>query len=59
MNNIEYGNYLRDLREQNNLTQRYVGYQLDLTDKNISKWETAKSKPNLEQLKKLSAIYNV
>ena len=59
MNNIEYGNYLRDLREQNNLTQRYVGYQLDVTDKNISKWETAKSKPNLEQLKKLSVIYNV
>ena len=33
MNNIEFGNYLYDLRKQNGLTQRYVAYELDVSDK--------------------------
>ena len=59
MNKIEYGNYLYELRKQNDLTQRYVAYQLDISDKAVSKWETGKSKPSLEQLKILSTLYNV
>ena len=59
MNNIEYGNYLYDLRKQNGFTQRYVAYELKITDKAISKWENGKSKPNLEQLKILASLYNV
>ena len=59
MNNDEFGNYLYELRKQNNLTQRFVAYQLDVTDKAVSKWETGKSRPDLEKLKLLSALYNV
>ena len=59
MENIEFGNYLYELRNSNNLTQRYVAYQLGVSDKAVSKWETGKSKPDLDKLKTLSALYNV
>ena len=59
MKNTDFGNYLYELRKQNNLTQRYVAYQLDVSDKAVSKWEMGKSKPDLEKLKLLSALHNV
>lgn len=59
MKNIDYGNFLYKLRKESDLTQRFVAYQLDVSDKAISKWENGKSKPSLEQLKLLSALYNV
>ena len=59
MEDIEYGNYLYKLRKDNMLTQRYVAHQLRVTDKAVSKWETGKSKPNLDKLRLLSTIYNV
>ena len=59
MNNIDYGNYLYQLRKDNKLTQRFVAYQLSVSDKAVSKWETGKSKPDLEKLKLLSTLYNV
>ena len=59
MKDIEFGNYLYQLRKQSGLTQRFVAYQLDVSDKAVSKWEMSKSVPSLEKLKKLSALYNV
>ena len=59
MGNIDFGNYLFKLRKENNLTQRFVAYQLDVSDKAVSKWELGKSKPDLEKLKLLSTLYNV
>ena len=59
MKDIDFGNYLYQLRKENNLTQRYVAYQLDVSDKAVSKWEMGKSRPNLEKLKLLSTLYNV
>ena len=58
MKDIDFGNYLYELRKQNKLTQRYVAYELDVTDKAISKWEMGKSKPNLDKLKLLATLYN-
>lgn len=59
MKNIDFGNYLYQLRKENNLTQRYVAYQLDVSDKAVSKWEMGKSKPDLEKLKLLAVLYDV
>lgn len=55
----DFGNYLYELRKQNGLTQRFVAYQLDVSDKAVSKWEMNKSRPNLEKLKLLATLYNV
>ncbi len=59
MENIKFGNYLTDLRKENGLTQRYVAYELQVTDKAVSKWENGKSKPNIDELKKLADLYDV
>ena len=59
MKKFDFGNYLYELRKQNNLTQRFVAYQLDVSDKAVSKWENSKSVPDLEKLKTLAALYNV
>ena len=59
MENIEFGNYLYKLRHDSGLTQRYVGRQLGVSDKAISKWENGKSKPNIEQIEKLAILYHV
>ena len=59
MKNIDFGNYLYQLRKENNLTQRFVAYQLDVSDKAVSKWEMGKSKPDLDKIKLLSTLYNV
>ena len=59
MKNLDFGNYLYNLRKDNGLTQRYVAYQLGVSDKAVSKWEMGKSMPSLEKLRLLSALYNV
>ena len=59
MERIDFGNYLYQLRVQNEYTQRYVAYQLGVSDKAVSKWETGKSFPTLEELKLLAPLYNV
>lgn len=59
MKNINFGNYLYELRRQNKLTQRFVAYQLGISDKAVSKWETGKSVPDLDKLKSLAMLYNI
>ena len=59
MKNIEFGNFLYRLRKDNDLTQRFVAYQLNVSDKAVSKWENGSSKPSIENLKKLSNIFDV
>ena len=59
MKNINFGNYLYELRKQNKLTQRFVAYQLGVSDKAVSKWETGKSVPDLDKLKLLATLYNI
>ena len=59
MKNIDFGNYLYELRKKADLTQRFVASNLGLSDKAVSKWETGKSMPDLTKLKLLAALYNV
>ena len=44
MDSIKFGNYLTELRKNQGFTQRYVAYELEVTDKAVSKWENGKSK---------------
>lgn len=59
MDSIKFGNYLTELRNNSDLTQRYVAHELDVTDKAVSKWENGKSKPSIDELKKLANLYDV
>jgi CYTH domain-containing protein/transcriptional regulator with XRE-family HTH domain len=59
MDSIKFGNYLTELRKNQGFTQRYVAYELEVTDKAVSKWENGKSKPSIDELKRLSELYDV
>ena len=45
MREVSKGNYLKELRLKNNLTQKDLGDLVHYSDKNISKWEKGKSFP--------------
>lgn len=45
MKEIDKGNYLKELRNKNNLTQKDLGDLIHYSDKNIPKWEMGKSFP--------------
>ena len=50
---------LKALRINNNLTQEEVGKKLGVTKDTISRWENAKSFPNVKQIKEIEKLYNV
>lgn len=39
MKEQKIGTFIQQLRKENNLTQKELGEQLNITDKAISKWE--------------------
>lgn len=42
MDNKKFGNFIKELRHKNNMTQKELAEKLNLTDKAISKWERGK-----------------
>ena len=52
------GNRLKELRKQQNLTQSYVANCLGINQNNVSDWENDKTRPEYENLAKLSKLYD-
>ena len=50
---------LVELRKSNNFTQNELAEKINVTRQAISRWETGKTIPDLETLKKLSILYDV
>ena len=59
MNTKKVGEFLKQLRKENKLTQEQLGEKLGVTNKTVSKWETGNYMPPIEILKLLSELYNV
>ena len=57
----EYGlaDKIYELRKKKNLTQEDLAILLDISDKSVSKWENGTSKPTIENLKKISEIFDI
>ena len=53
------GEFLAELRKENNLTQEELGEQIGITNKTISRWENGNYLPPVEMLQILSVKYNV
>lgn len=53
------GQFLKELRKQNNMTQEQLGEKIGVTNKTVSRWETGEYMPPIENLKLLSDIYQV
>lgn len=59
MNDFSFGNKILDLRTQLNLSQTELAEMIGVTNKAVSKWETGKSKPTTNVIRKLSALFKV
>lgn len=57
MNN--FGEKLKMLREQNDITQEKVSKKLNVTRQSVSNWENNKNYPDLTTLVTLSQLYNI
>lgn len=59
MNQYITGAVIKELREKNNLTQAELAERLNVSDKTISKWETAKGYPDITLLEPLAKSLGV
>lgn len=59
MNQYVTGAVIKELREKNRLTQVELAEKLCVSDKTISKWETAKGYPDITLLEPLAAVFDI
>jgi len=59
MDTQKIGNFLKELRKQNNMTQEQLGEKIGVTGKTVSRWETGTYLPPVECLKLLSEFYDI
>ena len=59
MNLYVTGAVIRELREKNHMTQAELAERLCVSDKTISKWETAKGYPDISLLEPLAKAFGV
>ena len=56
---LEFGKRFKELREKNNLTQEQLAEHIGVEARQISRIETGKCFTTLDNLKKISALYNI
>lgn len=59
MNQYVTGAVIRKLREKNKLTQAELAEKLSVSDKTISKWETAKGYPDISLLEPIANVFGI
>ena len=59
MNQYVTGAVIKELREKNNLTQAELAEKLNVSDKTISKWETAKGYPDISLLEPIAKAFGI
>lgn len=55
----DFGKIIKEIRKNNNLTQKELADKLFVTYQAVSKWENNKSIPDIAILKKISELYNI
>ena len=59
MNQYVTGAVIRELREKQNMTQSDLAEKLCVSDKTVSKWETAKGYPDISLLDPIAKVFGV
>ena len=59
MNQYVTGAVIKELREKNKMTQRELAEKLGVSDKSVSKWETAKGFPDITLLEPIAEAFSV
>jgi transcriptional regulator with XRE-family HTH domain len=50
---------VKELREENNLTQKELAVKLAVTNSTVCDWEKGRSQPDLEMLAKIACFFEV
>lgn len=56
---MSLGTKLRELRQRKNWSQQEVSLKLDISQPAYNKWETDQSKPTIDNLLKISEIFEI
>ena len=59
MNQYVTGTVIRELRENNKMTQLQLAEKLGVSDKTVSKWETAKGYPDITLLEPIAEVFRI
>ena len=59
MDQVKIGEFIQKLRKEKNMTQEELAQKIYLNSRSISKWERGQNLPDIENIKKLSEIFNV
>ena len=59
MNQYVTGNVIKELREKNKMTQLELANKLGVSDKTVSKWETAKGYPDITLLEPIAETFRI
>lgn len=59
MNDYAFGNYITKKRTATGMSQSELASRLGVTNKAVSKWETGKSKPTTDTLRKLAFLWQI
>lgn len=59
MDQVKIGKFIKELRQEKNLTQRELAEKLLIADKTVSKWETGKGLPEVSLMMPLCEILGV
>lgn len=59
MNAQKCGEFIAELRKEQNLTQKDLADKINVSDKAISRWETGKGFPDVDSLQALSKFFNI
>lgn len=50
---------IKELREENNLTQKELASKLGVSNSTVCDWEKGRSQPDLETLKRIACFFEV
>ena len=59
MNQEKIGNFIKNIRKQNNLTQKELADKLGVTYQAVSKWENGLNIPDIGIMRQISKMYNI
>ncbi|MBQ8670075.1 MAG: helix-turn-helix transcriptional regulator [Oscillospiraceae bacterium] len=59
MDQMKIGEFIRELRKENGLTQEQLAEQLNVSRRTVSRWETGNNLPDLDVLIEMADCYDI
>lgn len=59
MDQDKFGNFIKDIRKKNNLTQKQLADRYNVTYQAVSKWENGKNMPDISLIKQMSEDFGI